>query len=142
MIIENRDREHTQEEILNYVNNFIILCPRNSYFTVSDVLKDYKNEFPPFIKIKQKLFEFGYITHNTNVTYLLTEKGIEASKAGGHFDYDKLLKKKERENIEKLELEIEALKSTIRHNRNAYRLSILAIIISLISLIPVIKSRF
>lgn len=87
-------RTYSEQEILKYVDIIIQRAPIYDYFKLSDFFAD---EFPPYIEIKQRMLGLDYIKFNTNVTYKLTNKGIEAKNTGGHFEFEKLQNfKKER----------------------------------------------
>lgn len=83
-------KKYSEQEVLEFVNKIILQAPEGDYFKPSDFFGMY--EFPPLDEIKKKMFSLGYIEHNTNVTYILTDQGRKAKHAGGHFQFEETKK--------------------------------------------------
>ncbi|GAQ15452.1 hypothetical protein MODO_3148 [Myroides odoratimimus] len=84
------------------VNKILVLAPTDNHFAIGSLFEDFQAESEYLAcldETKQMLISLNFIEKHPiyNVRYRLTEKGLNAKKVGGLFEYEKSELKKEKE---------------------------------------------
>ena len=143
--------EEKEKKIYEYIDQLILLFPDFDYF---QTYKFYKNIEPelksPKIssissEIQTALIKLGYIDYHpqSQIQYILTEKGREAKKRGGHFKYEEYINSKEEIEYEKSKIDLELAKKTLKDYKRTKLFAILGFSFSVIAiLIELFKTFF